>query len=339
MEKAADSSIFVNDGSFLERFKQLQEEKGKEKKSDISDKSESGSNTSVISTPKTLIGKMDLEFKANCSPKTTQAPSSGKLAFSLKQKSKIVAPSVKLGEDEDEDEKDAGNLSDSGPMKLPKLDQRNASEQSSKQVDVAPPSPSDPTVKKVADKLASFVAKRGRQFEHITRQKNPGDTPFKNLQRNIFTFCSQTNRYFFDWVEGLKVSSGRDGDVAGKVVGSRSGVEKRASSRGTRRGVRERRGSGNRIQQLGKPAKRGAIYGNSKGRSAVDSKNVTCSEDDLIQKYADRWRRLHGSTGAGDRSASRAAIRWQMKTVDPGEEAAIRLGVASNQQLSWQEGQ
>lgn len=34
-------------------------------------------------------------------------------------------------------------------------------------------------MKKVADKLASFVAKNGRQFEHITRQKNPGDTPFK----------------------------------------------------------------------------------------------------------------------------------------------------------------
>lgn len=43
----------------------------------------------------------------------------------------------------------------------------------------APPSPSDPTVKKVADKLASFVAKNGRQFEDVTRQKNPGDTPFK----------------------------------------------------------------------------------------------------------------------------------------------------------------
>lgn len=36
-------------------------------------------------------------------------------------------------------------------------------------------------MKKVADKLASFVAKNGRQFEHITRQKNPGDTPFKFL--------------------------------------------------------------------------------------------------------------------------------------------------------------
>lgn len=43
----------------------------------------------------------------------------------------------------------------------------------------APSPPTDPTVKKVADKLASFVAKNGRQFEHITRQRNPGDTPFK----------------------------------------------------------------------------------------------------------------------------------------------------------------
>lgn len=36
-------------------------------------------------------------------------------------------------------------------------------------------------MKKVADKLASFVAKNGRQFEQVTRQKNPGDTPFKFL--------------------------------------------------------------------------------------------------------------------------------------------------------------
>ncbi|KAL2536732.1 SURP and G-patch domain-containing protein 1-like protein [Forsythia ovata] len=181
MEKATDSSLFVNDGSFLEKFRQLQQEKEKDKKSDISKKSKSGSNTSVISTPKTVISKTTLEIKANGSQKTGQVPSSGKLAFSLKQKSKLVAPSVKLGEDEDEDEKDAGNLSDSGPMKRPKLDQSDASEQSSRQVDVAPPFPSDPTVKKVADKLASFVAKHGRQFEHITRQKNPGDTPFKFL--------------------------------------------------------------------------------------------------------------------------------------------------------------
>jgi splicing factor 4 len=37
------------------------------------------------------------------------------------------------------------------------------------------------TVRQVADKLACFVAKNGRQFENITRQRNPGDTPFKFL--------------------------------------------------------------------------------------------------------------------------------------------------------------
>jgi splicing factor 4 len=39
--------------------------------------------------------------------------------------------------------------------------------------------PEDLEVKTVADKLAEFVAKNGRSFEEITRQRNPGDTPFK----------------------------------------------------------------------------------------------------------------------------------------------------------------
>ncbi|KAK4414433.1 SURP and G-patch domain-containing protein 1-like protein [Sesamum alatum] len=177
MDKATDPSLFVNDGSFMERFKQLQQET--EKKGEVLDKSRSGSSTSVTSTPKTVISKTTVEFKGNGSKRATQAPSSGKLAFSLKQKSKLLAPPVKFGEDEDD--KDAGNSSDDGPTKRPKLGQHDASDQSSKQVDVAPPFPSDPTVRKVADKLASFVAKNGRQFEHVTRQKNPGDTPFKFL--------------------------------------------------------------------------------------------------------------------------------------------------------------
>lgn len=42
-----------------------------------------------------------------------------------------------------------------------------------------PTPPGDQEVKKVADKLATFVAKNGRQFENITREKNPGDTPFR----------------------------------------------------------------------------------------------------------------------------------------------------------------
>ncbi|XP_052193312.1 SURP and G-patch domain-containing protein 1-like protein [Diospyros lotus] len=174
MEKGSASSLFVNDGSFMERFKQLQQEKGAAQK-----ESKPGQTVSETSTPKPITSKTSLESKVNVSRKFTPIASSGKLAFSLKQKSKLVAASVKLSEDEGEEENDAG--SDSGPQKRLKLGQPYPSDQSSEQVDVAPPSPTDPTVKKVADKLASFVAKNGRQFEHITRQKNPGDTPFKFL--------------------------------------------------------------------------------------------------------------------------------------------------------------
>ncbi|KAL8500753.1 hypothetical protein ACS0TY_020368 [Phlomoides rotata] len=178
MDKATNPSLFVNDGSFMERFKQLQQEK--EKKSEVLDRSRSGSSPLVTSTPKTVISKTTLEIKANGSRKASVVShSSGKLAFSLKQKSKLATPSVKF--DEDEDDKEAGNSSDDGPMKRQKLGQLDASYRSSKQVDIAPPFPSDPTVRKVADKLASFVAKNGRQFEDVTRQKNPGDTPFKFL--------------------------------------------------------------------------------------------------------------------------------------------------------------
>lgn len=183
MEKPTDSSLFVNDGSFMERFKQLQQEKEKEKVKDASSK-ESKTTSSILgtSTPKAIISKPSLEFKANTSRKTATVASGGKLAFSLKQKSKIPAPSVKLGEDEDdEDEKDAGNSSGDGPIKRQRVEEPRALHQPPRQIDVAPNPPSDPAVKKVADKLATFVAKNGRQFENVTRQKNPGDTPFKFL--------------------------------------------------------------------------------------------------------------------------------------------------------------
>ena len=144
-------SLFVNDGSFMERFKQLQQEQEKGKNVKLEDS------------------------------KPIKGGSSGKLAFSLKQKSKLVPPPVKLSADEDEEETEAGYVSNDAPLKRQKLGQEEGIDQSSRQLDVAPHSPSDPTVKKVADKLASFVAKNGRQFEDVTRQKNPGDTPFKFL--------------------------------------------------------------------------------------------------------------------------------------------------------------
>lgn len=61
-----------------------------------------------------------------------KSSSSGKLAFSLKQKSKLVAPAVKLSEDEEDDESNGvvGDL----PLKRQKLEQPYVSDQSLKQV-------------------------------------------------------------------------------------------------------------------------------------------------------------------------------------------------------------
>ncbi|XP_030963023.1 SURP and G-patch domain-containing protein 1-like protein [Quercus lobata] len=201
MDKGVPPSLFVNDGSFMERFKQLQQEKEKEKSAKLEEskpiKIKSGSLTANSTISRTSVDK------TNDTQKKPQASSGGKLAFSLKQKSKIVAPPVKLA-DEDEDETDAGKVSADAPTKRLKLDHSDASEHSSRQVDVAPPSPSDPTVKKVADKLASFVAKHGRQFEHVTRQKNPGDTPFKFL---FDESCADYKYYEYQLAEEEKALS------------------------------------------------------------------------------------------------------------------------------------
>ncbi|KAJ8899180.1 hypothetical protein K2173_012356 [Erythroxylum novogranatense] len=186
MDKGAPSGLFVNDGSFMERFKQLQQEKGKDQdKSEEKDKAAGEKDSKpkpIVSgtvTPKFSISKISMQSKPN-DLRGLQAASGGKLAFSLKQKSKLVAPAVKLGADEEEQEEGGvGNVP--SDAKRQKLGQPAVYEMSSRPADVAPSSPSDLTVKKVADKLASFVAKNGRQFEDVTRQKNPGDTPFKFL--------------------------------------------------------------------------------------------------------------------------------------------------------------
>ncbi|TKY49561.1 SURP and G-patch domain-containing protein [Spatholobus suberectus] len=180
MDKGVPPSLFVNDGSFMERFKQLQQEQEQGKNVKLED----SKPIKVISgslSPNPSITKTSVELKVNDTRKTSQGGSGGKLAFSLKQKSKLVPPPVKLSADEDEEETEAGDVSIDAPLKRQKLGQEEDIDQSSRQLDVAPPSPSDPTVKKVADKLASFVAKNGRQFEDVTRQKNPGDTPFNFL--------------------------------------------------------------------------------------------------------------------------------------------------------------
>lgn len=135
MDKGVTPSLFVNDGSFMERFKQLQQEKEKDK-GPTADESTPSKVVSGSLTPNLTTGKTSAELKPNDTRKAAAAASGGKLAFSLKQKSKIVAPPVKLGADEDEDEADAANFSADAPTKRQKLGQPDASEESPGQVDV-----------------------------------------------------------------------------------------------------------------------------------------------------------------------------------------------------------
>ncbi|XP_011007345.1 PREDICTED: SURP and G-patch domain-containing protein 1-like protein isoform X1 [Populus euphratica] len=233
MDKGAPSSLFVNDGSFMEKFKQLQQGNGKEEEKDKGAAEKDSKPKTIVSgtvTPKPSFGKVTMQFKTNDASKTSQTASSGKLAFSLKQKSKLVAPAVKLGEDdEDEDEADAVNTSGGVSAKRQKFGQLDASEQSSKRLDVAPPPPSDPTVKNVADKLASFVAKHGRQFENVTRQKNPGDTPFKFL---FDENCPDFKYYQYRLAEEEKaLSQNRDSHISSSGGTSTSASKSTGSSR------------------------------------------------------------------------------------------------------------
>lgn len=50
-------------------------------------------------------------------------------------------------------------------------------------------------MKNAADKLASFVAKNGRAFEDVTRQKNPGDTLFKYVKIHFFWSIFGASRF------------------------------------------------------------------------------------------------------------------------------------------------
>ncbi|XP_068643779.1 SURP and G-patch domain-containing protein 1-like protein isoform X1 [Aristolochia californica] len=202
MDKRIDSTLFVNDGSFMERFKQLQEEK--QQKEAAAEESKSGDhiNSSRFLRPNATISKAVVSPKTSDSLKSTPSASNGKLAFSLKQKSKLAVAPVKLAAEEDENEGDGGTVATDAPVKRQKLDQSDASEQSSEQLVDAPPTPTDPAVKKVADKLANFVAKNGRQFEHITRQRNPGDTPFKFL---FDAGCSDYKYYEYHLIEEEKM--------------------------------------------------------------------------------------------------------------------------------------
>ncbi|XP_064939854.1 SURP and G-patch domain-containing protein 1-like protein isoform X1 [Musa acuminata AAA Group] len=200
MEKGDGSGLFVNDGSFMERFKQLQQEKAAAAASNQS-KSGSLAGPSIDLMPSVIVSKRPLDVKVNDTKKGSTMASGGKLAFSLKQKAKVATMPVKFVADEEEETEEAEAVSGDEPVKRQKLSQGDSIHTSSEQQDVAPSPPSDPAVKKVADKLASFVAKNGRQFEHVIRQRNPGDTPFKFL---FDSSCSDYKYYEYRLFEEEK---------------------------------------------------------------------------------------------------------------------------------------
>lgn len=196
----ADKGLFANDGSFMERFKQMQE-KEKEKAAAASSSTAAAAKATnpkpvVVAANTPSASKRPLELKGGEVKKAGSISSGAKLAFSLKKNKVAVAP-VKFAAD-DEDEEDVGADREE-PVKRQKYAQPEAPASAAALSGVVAPSPpNDMTVKQVADKLANFVAKNGRQFENVTRQRNPGDTPFKFLfDKN----CSDYKYYEFRLAE------------------------------------------------------------------------------------------------------------------------------------------
>ncbi|EFJ35672.1 hypothetical protein SELMODRAFT_438553 [Selaginella moellendorffii] len=176
---------FPNDGSFLERFKQMQGAAAVAATTSAVSEPPSTSTSSTSSS--TGVQPVSITIKKNCSIGSKAAPvtpaSNGKLAFSLK--AKVVRPAVnplKLG-DNDDDEEESAAAASTAPAAAKVVMERPAKKQRFDVVDAPshsalPAPPLDPDVRKVAEKLASFVAKSGREFEDITRQKNPTDPRF-----------------------------------------------------------------------------------------------------------------------------------------------------------------
>ncbi|XP_062194525.1 SURP and G-patch domain-containing protein 1-like protein isoform X4 [Phragmites australis] len=188
-----DKGLFANDGSFLERFKQMQQE--------MKEKEKAAAAAASSAAPKPVNPKQGVAVAANKRPfelKAGPVGSGGKLAFSLK-KAKVTVTPVFAADDEDED---AADVEKEEPAKRQKSVQAGALVAAAPTGAVAPTPPNDMTVRQVADKLASFVAKNGRQFENITRQRNPGDTPFKFL---FDKHCSDYKYYEFWLAEEERV--------------------------------------------------------------------------------------------------------------------------------------
>lgn len=135
MEKGDGSGLFVNDGSFMERFKQLQQEKAAAAAANQS-KSSTLAGPSIDLKPSVIVSKRPLDVKVNDTKKGSTMASGGKLAFSLKQKAKVATMPVKFVADEEEETEEAEAVSGDEPVKRQKLSQGDSIHTSSEQQDV-----------------------------------------------------------------------------------------------------------------------------------------------------------------------------------------------------------
>ncbi|RWW17611.1 hypothetical protein BHE74_00015821 [Ensete ventricosum] len=156
----------------MEKFKQLQQEKVPAAAADRS-KSSTSATPSVALKPSVIVNKRLLEVKVNDTKKGSTLTSGGKLAFSLKQKSKVAATPVKfVTDDEEEEAAEAEVISGDEPIKRQKLGQRDIIQSSSQQQDVGEssgPSSADPIA------MMEFYMKKAAQEERIRQPKQSKD--------------------------------------------------------------------------------------------------------------------------------------------------------------------
>ncbi|RZR95491.1 hypothetical protein BHM03_00024354 [Ensete ventricosum] len=171
MEKGDGSGLFVNDGSFMERFKQLQQEKVAAAAANQS-KSATLAVPSIDLKPSVIVSKRPLDVKVNDTKKSSTMASGGKLAFSLKQKGKVATMPVKFVADEEEETEEAEAVSGDEPVKRQKLSQGDSIHTSSQQQDVGEAS-GPPAADPIA--MMEFYMKKAAQGERMKQPKQSKD--------------------------------------------------------------------------------------------------------------------------------------------------------------------
>ena len=106
-----------------------------------------------------------------------------KVSFGLKAKPKArppVVPALVVCADDDDDEEPAAKRARQADSAPPPGVLRRWCLWVAPAADAHPlAAPSEPEAALAAERLAEFVAKNGPSFEDMTRERNPGDTPFK----------------------------------------------------------------------------------------------------------------------------------------------------------------